>query len=478
MAEDAEFVCKHCNSVFPFKCRLTEHMNEVHDKVLKYPCRIPGCDKVYAIRASRNKHEKRPHPASEGSVTVRKFECKFGCLRAGTNEVKWYTTKDLREQHHARMHSEYKKTLNPIQTSRRGLGRKPAARAVGVKAGESLLLAYGQDNSLNTSAVNPMNFKATTVKQLLGRATVIEAPLEPPPDPRIAQLVRKCQDCDLATGPETLSQLRKITKTKAADTAALDIFRRHLQTSSADQLDEFAQNAQPSLLNRHETAVQMQLASAWRADPLNERVGDLVNAAWAATPQSWDLPWKQQSPVPTSRLAQAQGTLERVAASSRNADANHSAPWMLRLIEADAVIAQVFTLKSFQEALPLIDPFSDTFEQVAPLLVRGVSAKTRETEQIVKPILRALQGEQPSTRVHLMAWLSSPLRWLPMLEELQDLPAGKLRAAALDFIDRDLHTLDLQPEQQARTLALLRCVRDRGSCEKLFAALVQSKPRT
>lgn len=477
-AEASEFVCKQCNSVFPFKCRLTEHMNEVHDKVLKYPCRVQGCDNVYAIRASRNKHEKRPHANSgEESVTVRKFECKFGCLRAGTTEVKWYTTKDLREQHHARMHSEYKQTLNPLQTSRRGVGRKPAARAVGVRTGDSLVLAYSQDNSLNVAAVNPLKFKATTVKQLLGRATVIEAPLEPPPDPRIAQLVQKCNDCDLETGPETLAQLRKLTKTKAADAAALDIFRRHFATASAEQLDQFAHSVQPSLLNRHETAVQMQLASAWRADPHNALITELASAAWAATPQSTELPWAAKGQMNSARLATAQGAIERMVASARGAEPNQSAAWILKLIEADAAIAKTFTLEAFDAALPSIDPFTDSFTQVAPLLTRGVAAESREADGIVQPIVRALQGEQPRARLPLMSWLSSPLRWLPMLQELQDLPAGKLRAAALDFIDRDLHTLDLQPEQQSRTIALLRCVRDRGSCEKLFAALVQAKAK-
>jgi predicted deacylase len=88
-----------------------------------------------------------------------------------------------------------------------------------------------------------------------------------------------------------------------------------------------------------------------------------------------------------------------------------------------------------------------------------------------------MSGAQINARVPLMGWLSSPLRWVKLLLELRDVPSGKFRSGALDFIERDLRVLDLHPDQQARVLLLARCVRDRADCEKVLSGLCVSKTK-
>jgi len=482
MAEkETQFRCEQCNADFQFKCRLKEHMNEVHDKVLQFPCRMKGCNKVYAIRASRNKHEKRPHviPGQE-VVVVQKFECQFGCMR-GT-EVKWYATKDLREQHHARMHPGYKKNSQAKLQK-----RKPAPRAVGWNPNwsedtnksnpreldlQGTLTAYSADNHLVADAVNPLNFKAKTIKRLLNQVAVVE-PAQPQ-SPQLLKAVQECKGCDLAQGAAAMSFLKSVAgpKSHLADSVALELVAKHAERASQRDIDKFVREAQPLLLNRRLTSVQMQLAGAWRAQPQNARVRDLLSVSWHSAP--FDVPWQSSNLTPFE-AAEAESSFERLSASAKNQSNEHSSEWMLALVEADAEVQKVFSVAAFQRAWHSFDPFTDDFASAAPFLVKESGSDA--DNPLVAPILQALQKGQPSARVNLMVWLSSPLRWLPLLKELHSLPQGKMRSAALDFVDRDIQALDLQPEHQTRMLALLRCVRDRGKCDKLLSALFAAKTR-
>ena len=471
----ARFSCDECGVGFQFKCRLTEHVNELHEKKLQYPCRMPNCGMVYAYRPSRNKHEKRVHPSGGGPVVLNKFECKYGCVFANSTEVKWYPTKDLREQHHARIHSNREKTP---------ASRKPAPRAVGwnsewCKEGDkhckkpdsfATRAAYAQDNTLETSVPHPHAFKPRTVKQLKGSAAMAVTMPPDAPHPQFKELVEGCKTCSLSQGARTLSDMRSVlgSKNPLLDTAALNLIRTHAATASSAELDGFIADAEKLVANKKPTSPLMHLASAWRQNP-SELVAHLTNLAWESAPRAWEKPWDQNlARLTAQETALMTGTLERLSTAKSGAD-------ILELLDADSSVAQIFTLDAYEKAFNHFDPFVDEFHSAAPHLI--AAAHTSHLAPHLQPLLRAMSGAQINARVPLMGWLSSPLRWVKLLLELRDVPSGKFRSGALDFIERDLRVLDLHPDQQARVLLLARCVRDRADCEKVLSGLCVSKTK-
>ena len=475
----ARFTCDECGVGFQFKCRLTEHVNELHEKKLQYPCRMPNCGMVYAYRPSRNKHEKRVHPpsATNEPLVLNKFECKYGCVFANSSEVKWYPTKDLREQHHARIHSNREKTP---------ASRKPAPRAVGwnsewCKEGDkhckkpdafATRAAYAHDNTLESSVPHPHAFKPRTVKQLKGALAVAVTVPPDAPHPQFKELVEGCKSCPLDRGAKSLTELKSAlgSKNPLLDTAALNLVRTHAGSASASELDAFIQDAAQLVANKKPAVHMMHFASAWRQSP-SQAVAHLAHLAWESAPRAWEKPWDAGLPSFTpQQTALMSGTLERLSTAKSGAE-------ILTLLAADAAISEVFTLAAYEKACKHFDPFVDEFQAAAPHLIAASQVERSELTPHFAPLLRAMSGLQVNARVPLMGWLSSPLRWVKLLLELRDVPSGKFRSGALDFIERDLRVLDLHPDQQARVLLLARCVRDRADCDKVLSGLCVSKAK-
>jgi uncharacterized C2H2 Zn-finger protein len=61
----AEHKCPHCSLRFAVREEMRAHVEYQHrsSKASEgYPCKVPGCGKVFGHRSSRCRHEKTAHP--------------------------------------------------------------------------------------------------------------------------------------------------------------------------------------------------------------------------------------------------------------------------------------------------------------------------------------------------------------------------------------------------------------------------------